>query len=417
MRGPGRGALIGPVNPANPRLDDLRIERPPGGRPPRRLAAAALGLVLIAGAAVAAWIASRPSVVAVKTAVARPASSEAEGRTVLNASGYVTARREATVSSKIVGKVDEVRVEEGTKVVAGEVLARLDDTNARASLLLAEAELDSTRKAIEETRAQSRQAEQDLARETSLLSTGVAAQADFDHAEAAALALRARLVRQEADAVAAERTVEVVRQQWEDTVIRAPFGGIVTSKNAQPGEMISPMAAGGFTRTGICTIVDMESLEIEVDVNESYINRVGPGQEVAAVLDAYPDWSIPCRVIAIIPTADRDKSTVKVRIGFDRLDPRILPEMSVKVAFETSGAAAATASSAVVVPKAAVQWSDGQDVVMVIKDGRAERRAVKVQNASGDESTLSAGVSAGERLAASWPPGLQDGSRVKEIAP
>src|SRR5207249_6343947 len=168
-------------------------------------------------------------------------------------------------------------------------------------------------------------------------------------------------------------------QQLEDTIIRAPFAGIVTSKNAQPGEMISPISAGtGFTRTGICTIVDMESLEIEIDVNESYINRVEPGQPVEATLDAYSDWKIPCKVIAIIPTADRQKSTVKVRVGFDKLDPRILPEMSVKVAFRDTAGAGTASARAAVAPKTAVQQQSAHEVVLVVQKGRAERRAVTV---------------------------------------
>src|SRR5437762_12682652 len=182
-----------------------------------------------------------------------------------------------------------------------------------------------------------------------------------------------------ADVAVAEREVAVWKQQLDDTVIHAPFAGIVTSKNAQPGEMISPMSAGGsFTRTGICTIVDMDSLEIEIDVTEGYINRVQPGQPVEGTLDAYTDWKIPCKVIAIIPTADRGKSTVKVRVGFDKLDPRILPEMSVKVAFRDNARAVGTADGSVGVPKTAIQQQDGHDAALRGQNGRAARRAVTV---------------------------------------
>jgi len=198
--------------------------------------------------------------------------------------------------------------------------------------------------------------------------------------------------------------------------IRAPFAGVITTKDAQPGEMISPVSAGGgFTRTGIGTIVDMGSLEIEIDVNESYINRVEPGQAVEATLDAYPVWKIPCKVIAIIPTADRGKSTVKVRVGFDQLDPRILPEMSAKVAFRDAGGAAATRT--VMVPKNAVQSQDGRDVVFVVQNGRAERRAVTVTDTQGDDAVLSAGVSAGEKVVVNSPADLKDGAVVKEKNP
>jgi RND family efflux transporter MFP subunit len=203
------------------------------------------------------------------------------------------------------------------------------------------------------------------------------------------------------------------QQQMDDMIIRAPFDGIVTTKDAQPGEMISPVSAGGgFTRTGIGTVVDMDSLEIEIDVNESYINRVQPGQPVVATLDAYPEWKIPCKVIAIIPTADRQKSTVKVRVGFDQLDPRILPEMSVKVAFRETGGGS-TANHTVLVPKSAMQSQDGRDVVFVVQHGRAERRAVTVIDTQGDDSVLSAGVSAGESVVVDPPAGLNDGMPVR----
>jgi hypothetical protein len=157
----------------------------------------------------------------------------------------------------------------------------------------------------------------------------------------------------------------------------------------------------------------MDSLEIEIDVNESYINRVEPGQPVVATLDAYPDWKIPCKVIAIIPTADRDKSTVKVRVAFDKLDPRILPEMSVKVAFQETGGGTAAVLRAVLILKSAVQSRDGRDVVFVVQNGRAERRAVTVIDTQGDDSVLSAGVSAGESVVVDAPAGLADGVAVK----
>jgi RND family efflux transporter MFP subunit len=260
-----------------------------------------------------------------------------------------------------------------------------------------------------------READQELQRQTGLVANKIAAQADYDHAEAAFLALKARLEQQQADVTVAEKQVAYWDQQMDDTIIRAPFAGIVTSKNAQPGEMISPISAGGgFTRTGICTIVDMDSLEIEIDVNESYINRVRATQPVEATLDAYPDWKIPCKVIAIIPTADRQKSTVKVRVGFDKLDPRILPEMSVKVAFRETDGSGPAAGRTVIVPKTAVQQREGRDVVLVLQSGHAERRAVTVSQTRLDEVVISAGVSAGERVIVDAPSGLADGAAVAE---
>jgi RND family efflux transporter MFP subunit len=358
----------------------------------------------------------RPKAIEVHTVSAREigGSSSSGERTVLNASGYVTARRAATVSSKVTGKVIEVLIEEGMKVKEGQVLARLDDTNIKTSLDVAQAQLESARAALDETRAQLKQANQEFQRITELARQHIASQSDLDLAESNAKSLQAHLAQQEVDVTVADRTVAMWQQQMDDMIIRAPFAGIVTTKDAQPGEMISPVSAGGgFTRTGIGTVVDMDSLEIEIDVNESYINRVQPGQPVVATLDAYPDWKIPCKVIAIVPTADRQKSTVKVRVGFDQLDPRILPEMAVKVAFRETGGRLASATRTVLIPKTAVQSRDGLDVVFVIQHGRAERRAVTVIDTQGDDSVLSAGVSAGESVVTDPPAGLNDGMPVR----
>jgi RND family efflux transporter MFP subunit len=402
-----------------PSLDDLRIERSASQDEPRRAWPWILAVALVLVAGFAAWSLTDAKATVVKTAIARETVASAGERAVLlNASGYVTARREATVSSKITGKVTEVLVEEGMNVKAGQMLARLDDTNVAAGLQLAHAQLDAAKAALEETQVRLKEAEQDLQRQKQLVAGKVVSPSDYDHAEAAARAMRARLVQQQAAVVVAERTVAVGAQQLEDTVIRAPFAGIVTSKNAQPGEMISPMSSGGFTRTGICTIVDMESLEIEIDVNESYINRVQAGQPVEATLDAYPEWKIPCRVIAIIPTADRQKSTVRVRLGFEKLDPRILPEMSVKVAFQTAaGATGAERGRTMAIPRSAVRSEGGRDVVFVVRGGRVERRAVTVEGAVGENVAVRAGLSGGDSVVLEPPPGLADGAAVTEAKP
>ena len=400
-----------------PSLDDLRIERKAQPESKLRTWVAMVFLVLsVAGAALWWWTPAKA--VEVRTVTAHDNGGAGADHTVLNASGYVTARREATVSSKITGKVTEVLIEEGMKVQEGQVLAHLDDTNVRASWLLAQAQLVSASNALAETRVRIREADQELGRQAGLLKSKIATQADYDHAEASALALQAKLLQQQADITVAARQVDTWQQQLDDTVIRAPFAGVVTSKNAQPGEMISPISAGGgFTRTGIGTIVDMQSLEIEIDVNESYINRVEAGQPVEATLDAYPDWKIPCKVIAIIPTADRQKSTVKVRVGFDQLDPRILPEMSIKVAFRDAAPAGAAAARSVTIPKSAVHQQAGRDVVMVVRDSRAERRAVTVGTTVNDAASITAGLSEGEKVVVDWPTGLTDGAQVKELKP
>lgn len=400
-------------------IKDLRIERPATTSSPMRSWLLLLLVVLLLGGATVAWLAGRPTAIPVRTAAVKDSSATIRSdRTVLNASGYVTARREATVSSKVTGKVAEVFVEEGMKVTQGQILAQLDQSNVNASLALAEAQLSSTRVLLEETKVRVQEADREYRREQDLISKKVTTQSDFDRAEAAALALRAKFRQQQAEVEVAQRSVESWKQQFEDTIIRAPFAGIVTSKNAQPGEMISPMSSGGFTRTGICTIVDMESLEIEIDVNESYINRVRPGQAVEATLDAYPDWKIPCKVIAIIPTADRQKSTVKVRVAFEKLDPRILPEMSVKVGFqEERSQHEEKAGKAVTVPSSAIFQENGRDVLYVVRDGRAERRAVNVASRDKEEVVLTAGATAGERVLIEKPATVQDGASVKEVAP
>lgn len=396
-----------------PALDDLRIQRPPEQGTPNRIwlsigAAALLGLL---AAALLMWR-SQAGAVEVQVALAREAGAGRGDRTVLNASGYVTARREATVSSKVTGKVTEVLFEEGMKVKDGQVLARLDDSNVRTSLDVAQAQLNSAQAALAETEAQLKDANLEFQRASELVKQRIASQSDLDLAEANARALVAHLAQQKLDIVTAERQVALWQQQMDDMIIRAPFDGVITTKDAQPGEMISPVSAGGgFTRTGIGTIVDMSSLEIEIDVNESYINRVEPGQVAEATLDAYPDWKIPCKVIAIIPTADRQKSTVKVRVAFDQLEPRVLPDMSVKVAFQSDGGN--TAERAVLIPKDAVRIVDGQDVVFVAQNGRAERRAVTVSDTQGDDSVLTAGVAVGETVIVNAPAGLADGTAVK----
>ena len=401
-----------------PRLEDLRIERKPARGPdvPVNLGLWVVVIVVVVVAAIF-WWRNRAGVVEVQTALVRE-TAVGTAHTVLNASGYVTARREATVSSKVTGKVTEVLIEEGMKVKEGQILARLDDTNIKTGLEVAQAQLESAQISLEETRALLKQAQNEYNRATELAKQNITSQSDLDKAESDATSLQARLARQERDVIVADKEVKQWQQQMEDMVIRAPFDGVVTTKDAQPGEMISPVSAGGgFTRTGIGTVVDMQSLEIEIDVNESYINRVEAGQAVEATLDAYPDWKIPCKVIAIIPTADRQKSTVKVRVGFDKLDPKILPEMSVKVAFREGGTAEAPTVRTMIIPKNALQHLDDQDVVFVVQSDHAERRAVTVSGTQDNDAILTAGVSGGEHVILDSPPNLKDGTVVKEKKP
>jgi HlyD family secretion protein len=377
-------------------------------------------LVLLLGGGGGWWWFHREKPVVVKTAAARVQANGGSGsaRTLLNASGYVTTRLDATVSSKVTGKVAEILVEEGMKVEKGQVLARLDDSNVQTGLRLAEARLESSKRALAEAEPALVYAEAELVRLRGLEQTRAVSKTDFERAEADARGRRAGLERLKSEVMVAERQVDDWRQQADDTIIRAPFAGVVTTKDSQPGEMISPISAGGgFTRTGICTLVDMNSLEIEVDVGESFINRVKPGQPVEATLDAYPDWRIPSKVIAIIPTADRQKATVKVRVGFEHLDPRILPQMGVKVAFQSDEPREAIAGNAIVVPKAAVQESNGKGIVWLVRDGKAERKAVGLGPSNRDEQVVTAGISAGDTLVLDPPSDLADGKAVKVEKP
>ncbi len=377
----------------------------------------AVVVVAMLGAAGAWWYLNGPAALEVRTAAAREVRLD-QPTTVLNASGYVTARRMATVSSKVTGRVTEVLIEEGMEVEEGQLLARLDTSNTEVNLRLAGSEVAASRTLLTETEVRLREAQLELERIGPLHGRGVVSKAELDRAQANHDSLEARIVQQREQINVAEGRRALWEQELLDREIRAPFAGVVVAKNAQPGEMISPMSAGGsFTRTGIGTVVDMSSLEIEVDVNEAYINRVQPGQPVEATLDAYIDWKIPARVIAIIPTADRQRATVAVRIGFDELDPRILPDMGVKVAFRDAGTIEPTQGAGnigVVVPPAALRRDAGRDVVFVVGAGVVERRAVTIGNQTDNEATIVSGLSPGERVVVEGPEDLADGDAVTE---
>ena len=396
-------------------LAALRIEREP--EPPSRpWIRWTVLLALLAAAGFGAWQwFTREQLAEVETATVteRAAGTQAA---VLNASGYVTARRRATIASKITGTLVEVNVEEGMPVRAGQVLARLDDASLRAQLRLAEAQVEAARRGVRENEVRLKEATLSVERLTRLIPNGIATQAELEAAQAQLDSFDARIQAAREQVRVAEQQVALARTSLDDTVIRAPFSGVAISKDAQPGETVSPMSGGGgFTRTGICTIVDMESLEIEVDVNEAYIGRVTSGQRVSAALDAYPDTPIPARVITTVPTADRQKATVLVRIGFDTLDARILPDMGVKVTFlrEDDTVAAAAARPVTLVPKSAVrQEGDQAHAFIVSSAGVVDRRAVTIGGTDGDRIEVLAGLSAGERVVLSPPPDLAAGAQV-----
>ena len=376
-------------------------------------------LIVIAGATGGWFYSQRAQAATVKVGtVTASTGAGASAGAVLNASGYVTARRRATVSSKVTGKVLEVFIEEGKSVKKGQVLARLDDSQLRAAMAVAQAQLATARHAAAEDEARLREAERQYNRLSQLVQEKVVGRAEVDTAQSAVESLTARIALARQQVEVAQSQVAALEVDLADMQVRAPFDGVAISKDAQPGEMISPISAGGgFTRTGICTIVDMTSLEIEVDVSESYINRVKPNQPVEAILDAYPDWRIPAHVITTVPTADRQKATVRVRIGFEELEPRILPDMGVKVSFFNERQpenAAAPPKPRLLAPKSAVRTDGNQSIVFVVRDERAERRAVTVGATEGDQVEIVSGVNAGERIVVDGVATLSDGARVKE---
>lgn len=360
---------------------------------------------------------SSSSAVLVETDIARKPPSVAAANSVLDASGYVVARREATVSSKVTGKVVEVFVEEGMRVEKDQVVARLDDTTQQAQLSLALAQAESSRAALQEIEAGLRNARLERDRLRDLAKRKLTSQASVDAADAAYDQLAARLETGRENVKVAERNVELARDSLANMTIKAPFAGMVVSKNAQPGEMISPISAGGgFTRTGICTIIDTDSLEIEVDVNEAYIQRVKAGQSVSATLDAYSDWRIPAEVIAIIPTADRQKATVKVRIGFLERDERVLRDMGVKVAFLGTEIEASTPQeiSGVMIAGEALRADAGGDFVWLVQTGVVEKRAVQIGGQRDRPQVLVVdGLSIGDTIVRSSESPLVDGQPIK----
>jgi len=403
------------VNDKIDRLSELKIDRTEVPAKPRRWPWVLAGVIVAVGVVGLQLRAILNGPIEVQAQTVRVAQGNNASASVLDASGYVVARRQATVSSKIAGKVLEVLIEEGMTVDKDQVVARLDDSTQRAQLALAEAQLGSAQAALDEVQAQLTQAELDLVRAEELSRRQLASAADLDAARANAETLRARLVSGGENIVVARRSVDVSKDQMDNTIIRAPFAGVVVTKNAQPGEMISPISAGGgFTRTGICTIVDMASLEIEVDVNEAYIQRVQSGQSVNAVLDAYPDWQIPAEVIAIVPTADRQKATVRVRIGFREIDDRVLRDMGVKVAFLGERQPEAdTPTATIFVSRDAVRSDAEGTFVWIVRNDSVQRRAITTGASSADGQQVVAGLAAGDRIVVSAAEELSPGQSIR----
>jgi RND family efflux transporter MFP subunit len=398
-------------------LKELRIERAHrddhdsgGSRWPW---AVGILVVVLAVAGAGAWWLFGARAIAVQTVTA-VAPSSGESAAVLQATGYVTARREATVSAQIIGTLTEVLIEEGDHVKQGQILARLEDSSQKAYLNAAEASAHAAQAQVGQIQAELTQAERDQSRQNDLAARGLVSKQAAEQARTQVDTLRAQLNAQRSQVKAAQAQVAVAKVNYDYTIVRAPFDGVIIDKSAQVGEIIAPSAAGGgFTRTGVGTIVDMDSLEVDVDVNEAYIGRVKPHMPAEAVLDAYPDWKIPAHVIAIVPTADRGKATVKVRVALEQKDDRIVPDMGVRVSFLESKASA-PAPKGVLVPASAIVQRDGKSVVFVVDDGKAWQHAVTpAKQTYGDLRLLPAGVPVGASVVDQPPAALHDGSPVK----
>lgn len=405
--------------PLPPRHDlgSLRIDDHSrrGGKLGKRLGlfAAALGGLVLLGSLLLAFRSQKPLV---EVAAARPVAG-AKAEALLNASGYVTPRRRATVAAKVTGLVQQVYAEEGLRVRAGQVLATLDCGQPDAALASAKTDRDATAAALADLEVQSANADREWQRAQGLRSAGVISPQALDTAKTTADSLHSKIALTREQVRASTAKIAVSQQDVDNCTVRAPFDGIVVSKDAQRGEIVSPISAGGgFTRTGIATLVDMKSLEIEVDVNESYIARVKEGQPVSATLDAYPDRELPARVRTVIPTADRQKATVKVRITFDKLDDTILPDMGVKVAFLSPAPSPGKGSQSdarAIVPKSAVRSDGGAQIVYLVRDQKLERRAVRLGAERGQDVEIVAGVSPGDMLVVRGADKLREGQSVE----
>jgi RND family efflux transporter MFP subunit len=398
-----------------PDLSALRIaDHKRGGRPVAKWIGITLILVLVVAAGLwgAAFLKNRAPEVEVVAAIS---PSSAPAAVLLNASGYVTPRRRASVAAKITGKIIAVYVDEGVHVTQGQILAQLDDSDYKVSMSSTKADRDATLALIPDLEVQLGNAERELKRTSELTEARVTTPQALDTAQTLVNRLKAQIASAKVQVAAANAKIGIDQQNIDNCQVRSPYDGIVVSKDAQPGEMISPISAGGgFTRTGIATIVDMASNEIEVDVNENYIARVKPGQHVTATLDAYPDWQIPSHVRTVIPTADRVKGTVKVRITFEHLDPRILPDMGVKVAFLPDETPQQKKSAAVaLVPQQAIHAAGEHNAVFLYHDGVVERRAVSTGATRDANVEVLSGIAVGDLVIVKGPQDLQDGQRVQ----
>ncbi|HEX6407645.1 MAG TPA: efflux RND transporter periplasmic adaptor subunit [Gemmatimonadales bacterium] len=414
------------TSPAQPDLSKLRINRdapPPGlSRAVRRNAIlGVVALILVIGAFLG-W--RRGSVVAVETVVAKPfdagGSADNAGSSSVTANGYVVARTRASVSAKLPGRIAELRVSEGSTLKKDEIIATLENADYQAQLAQAQAAEATARADLMEARASLATASRDAKRLRDIRTqdSKAVAEQDFDAAQGRESEAQARVQAAEARIGSARAAAGFARANLENTVIRAPFSGTVLRKEAEVGEVVAPSVGGGLTRGAVVTMADLTTLEVEVDVNEAYIARVTGGQPAKITLDAYPDTSFRGRVRQVVPTADRQRATVQVKVSIVDRDPRILPEMGARVDFlDTTHVASGAAPSGPPrfrVPAAAVRELNGQSVVWLVRNGRLESRQVDAGPVSGGFREIRSGLSGGELLLTGGVDEPKAGMRVKQ---
>ena len=385
-----------------PDLSSLRIRRDdaPAGPPRGRVTGIVIAVIVLLGGT-AAFVALRPRPIAVETAQATATGGGTMSAAGITANGYVVARTKASVSAKVPGQLEYLGVHEGSHVRRGEVIARTQSNQEQAALAAAKAE-------VAQAEAQVLQAKRDLDRAEALAKQQVLSTADLDNA-------RTRYNVAEAQLKSARAQVQLADVNLENTRVRAPFEGTVLRKDAEVGEIVAPASAGGgLTRTAIVTMADLATLEVEVDVNEAYISQVGGTQPARITLDAYPDTSFSGVVRQVVPTADRQKATVLVKVSILDRDPRILPEMGAKVVFTRAEAPAGAAPPLrVLVPSAAVLGASGAAKVWIVEDGRARLRAVEVGPERGGQIEVRRGLAGGETVVLKPPAQLKEGAQVK----
>jgi len=405
-------------------LSGLRIDRDaPSDEPSstRRIALLSAAVLVLLAAAFFIYRALHSPALSVQVARAEslggtPGANAAE---ILTANGYVVARQRASVSTEVAGRLNRLLVEEGSRVKQGQVLGILQNQDQRSALESARAALSSSEAGLAEAEASAKEAALARGRSEQLHAKGLVSQAELDRATAADDMARARVKSAEAAVKSARARVQSAQVDYDKTFVRAPFAGAVLRKEAEVGEIVSPVpSSGGLTRGAIVTMANLETLEVEADVNEGYVSRVHEGMRAEIVLDAYPDERFPAHVRQIVPTADRQKATVQVKVAFDRLDPRVLPEMGVKTTFladpvSSSETGTAAIPAAVMIPKGALRETQGRAVVYVVEGDRAVMRGVSPRPLGQDRVIVSGGLAPGERVIVEAPAGLSDKTRVK----